>query len=522
MDVARSTLRTAASLADQPDFIIGTVEISPATRTVRSGGLTERIEPRVMQVLIALAEACNEVLTRDALFDRCWGGVYVGDDSLNRAIAGVRRIATGIGGRSFEVETIPRTGYRLISETGPLWRSELDAPFDEGDSAIPKPSVSRRWLIAGGTAAFASAALVWSLQMTMPDPAAQFIDESRIAMRAGSPEAIQRAIALLERAVARAPANAEAWGLLALALARIDEHSLDRGTISRGRIESAASRALHLDAGNADAKAALAISIPYYGAWLDAERRFDAILAEHPDHVFTRDSRLFLLGAVGRMKESGEDREKLVASAPFDAALTYKQVYSLWFLGRVPEADRVAQRGLEMWPRDPGTWFARLWILAGTGRYDRALAHVADVNARPALPPPMFETLRMALEAADSGRPAAVEAASRRILAGVAQSVAAVVNGLMLLNIMGAVDRAFELAEAYYLERGPVLAAMQWRPGQPYVPDQRRRKTNMLFVPSSAAMQRDPRFVPMMQEIGLSDYWAARGIGPDFLSGRSA
>jgi hypothetical protein len=103
-------------------------------------------------------------------------------------------------------------------------------------------------------------------------------------------------------------------------------------------------------------------------------------------------------------------------------------------------------------------------------------------------------------------------------MASVTHSVAAVVNAMMLLNLMGATDDAFELARAYYLEQGPIIAAMEWRPGQPIVPDQRRRKTNMLFTPTAAAMQKDPRFLPLMKEMGVTDYWERRGVVPDFLA----
>jgi hypothetical protein len=83
---------------------------------------------------------------------------------------------------------------------------------------------------------------------------------------------------------------------------------------------------------------------------------------------------------------------------------------------------------------------------------------------------------------------------------------------------MGATDDAFELARAYYLEEGPIIAAMEWRPGQPIVPDQRRRKTNMLFTPTASAMQKDSRFLPLMEQMGLTDYWKRRGVVPDFLA----
>ena len=170
-----------------------------------------------------------------------------------------------------------------------------------------------------------------------------------------------------------------------------------------------------------------------------------------------------------------------------------------------------------MWPAHPGIWFGRLWVLAGTGRFERALAHINDPGPRPPLPQPMIETLRAGISAANSRRPADVETATKRIMAGVTHSVAAVVNAMMLLNLMRATDTAFELARAYYLEQGPIIAAMEWRPGQPIVPDQRRRKTNMLFTPTAAAMQKDPRFLPLMKEMGLVDYWNRRGVIPDFL-----
>ena len=521
MDVSRQTLLTAASLAEQADFRIGSVTVYPSIRIVAAGDRREKVEPRVMQVLIALAQAANEVLTRDELFERCWGGVFVGDDSLNRAVAGVRRIASHLADDSFTIETIPRTGYRLVSEHGPQMLEDDAVAVDDPIPLASSGGISRRWLVAGGAAVGLGAALVFWTRGGPVDPAQRLIDEARIVMRAGSPDAMNRAIGLLRQAVAKYPESGPAWGLLSLALARVDEHALDTATISVEEVERSANRALQLESGNADAMAALAISIPYYGDWLATEQRFDQILAKHPDHIFTQDSRLFFLGAVGRMKESAEDRFDLVKRAPFDAAVGYKEVYAHWFMGDIAKADRAAMRGLDMWPRDPGFWFARLWVLANTGRIDRALAHVSDQATRPAFPPPMFDTMRLALEAAQSRQPAAIAAATQRVMMSVGQNVSAVINAMMLLNIMGAIDDAFALADAYYLERGPIIAAMQWRPGQPVVPDQRRRKTNMLFVPSMRAMQQDPRFMPLMEDIGLAAYWDKRGIAPDFLAGPS-
>src|SRR5688572_2782784 len=107
-----------ADLAARPDFEAGTLLVSPSRRIVRGPEGEIHLEPRIMQVFLLLLDAGGRVVTRNEFFDQCWGGAMVGDDSVNRAIAGVRRIATEVAPGSFEVETIPRTGYRLTGNLG--------------------------------------------------------------------------------------------------------------------------------------------------------------------------------------------------------------------------------------------------------------------------------------------------------------------------------------------------------------------------------------------------------------------
>jgi hypothetical protein len=107
---------------------------------------------------------------------------------------------------------------------------------------------------------------------------------------------------------------------------------------------------------------------------------------------------------------------------PFDSGLLYREVYSLWFLGRIAEAERVAERGLQLWPRHAGLWFARLWVLSGTARFDRAIALVDDSAGRPPLPAPMIATLRTSLTAAQSRQRGAIEAATGQVIGGVAKA----------------------------------------------------------------------------------------------------
>lgn len=506
------------ALARRADFPLGAATVRPSLRSIEGPGGTVVLEPLVMQVLLAFVDTDGAVLTREDLMRTCWpGAAVVGDDSVNRTIAEVRRAARSAQA-GFAIETIARVGYRLTVEG-----SGEEAPAPDSASADIGETIAtgttRRLLLTGGAAALSLGGIAfWATRPSPPDPrVARLIEESRIAVRAGSAAADRQAIAQLERAIAISPDNAAAWGLLALTKARIDEHAAPDSKVSpAAEVDKAANRALALDPGNADAKAALAIAIPYYGDWLAAERRFDAVLAQHPDHLVTRNSRAFLVSAVGRIREGAEARLAPSAEADFDANHQYGLIYSLWFLGRIEEADRTASRAMQMWPRHAAIWLGRLWLLSGTGRFDRALAQISDEATRPPLPPPMFEALRAGISAAQSRNPVEIDQAVARVMASTQRSVAAVVNAMMLLNLMGATDRAFDLARAYYLEQGPLIVATQAGPGQPIVPDQRRRKTNMLFTPMAAAMQRDPRFPALMEAMGLADYWRKRGIMPDY------
>ena len=124
---------TTADLAGRRDFTLGLAVVSPSSRTIAGPGGTAIVEPRVMQVLVVLVDAANKVVTRETLFHRCWGGVYVGDDSLNRTVGAIRKLASEIADRSFQIETIPRTGYRLTGDSYNVISSEAEG--------FPKPPV---------------------------------------------------------------------------------------------------------------------------------------------------------------------------------------------------------------------------------------------------------------------------------------------------------------------------------------------------------------------------------------------
>ena len=106
------------NLAETPDFDLGGLHVSAARRRVAIHGTGRELEPRVAQVLVALASVRPDVVSRDRLIDQCWAGRIVGDDALNRCIVALRHLAKDFSPEPFTIETVPRVGYRLVERTG--------------------------------------------------------------------------------------------------------------------------------------------------------------------------------------------------------------------------------------------------------------------------------------------------------------------------------------------------------------------------------------------------------------------
>src|ERR1700710_1593809 len=136
-------LAARIDLAHVADFGMGGVPVRAATREVSRGdGVREVLEPRVMQVLVALARANGAVVSRDDLTQSCWDGRVVGEDAINRVISRLRRVGETIGQDSFRVETVTKVGYRLVGRGGGV------AVVDHRTASIARYP-SRRALIAG-------------------------------------------------------------------------------------------------------------------------------------------------------------------------------------------------------------------------------------------------------------------------------------------------------------------------------------------------------------------------------------
>jgi len=98
---------------------IGDVIADPAANEIARGGRVAHVEPKVMDVLVLLAQRPGAVVARDALLAAAWPGSVVGDEALTQSVIKLRR-ALGDDPRAPRyIETIPKRGYRLIAPVVP-------------------------------------------------------------------------------------------------------------------------------------------------------------------------------------------------------------------------------------------------------------------------------------------------------------------------------------------------------------------------------------------------------------------
>jgi len=131
--------RDEIRLAEEPAVRLGALAIDPPLRTItHDDGRVEVLQPRVMQVLVALLRAEGRILSRDDLLASCWGGMVVGEDAIDRVIGRLRRLAEGIGRGAFELRTVTKVGYRL-ERTGETVERSPAAPDRAGNAICVLP-----------------------------------------------------------------------------------------------------------------------------------------------------------------------------------------------------------------------------------------------------------------------------------------------------------------------------------------------------------------------------------------------
>ena len=126
-------------------FCIGEFTIKPSRNILVKDGKTYSLEPRVMDVLCALAAQSREVIPRDTIIENVWNVEFGADESLTRAISLLRKTFKGAGETNDFIQTIPKRGYRLAVDVteAQIEPNSPPTPQKEAVQVTPKQKESQ-------------------------------------------------------------------------------------------------------------------------------------------------------------------------------------------------------------------------------------------------------------------------------------------------------------------------------------------------------------------------------------------
>lgn len=118
-------------------FQAGDWIVEPELNCLRKDDEEKHLEPKVMKVLLALAEHPNHVVAKEDLIAAVWPGTFVGDDVLTRCISVLRRVTQDDASMPHFIQTVPKVGYRLLAPIHEL----PSKPVEELVAVFPVPDL---------------------------------------------------------------------------------------------------------------------------------------------------------------------------------------------------------------------------------------------------------------------------------------------------------------------------------------------------------------------------------------------
>jgi len=143
----KGTLRSDLSPGDHDNrsfkrFRVADWTVDPAGNQVIRGEQVAKLEPKVMEVLVYLADRPGEVVTREELEAAVWAGTIVGYDSVTSAIQKLRKAFDDEPRQPRIIETLSKRGYRLVAPVSP----PEERSRDTRPSVVVSASAKNQWL----------------------------------------------------------------------------------------------------------------------------------------------------------------------------------------------------------------------------------------------------------------------------------------------------------------------------------------------------------------------------------------
>jgi TolB-like protein/DNA-binding winged helix-turn-helix (wHTH) protein/Flp pilus assembly protein TadD len=166
----------ANSFPPEARFSLGEWTVDPATNRLSRDGRQVRLEPKVMRVLVFLAERPGRVIKRRELEAAVWPGMLVSDDAVTNTVIKLRRALGDSARHSRYIETIAKSGYRLIAKVDRPAAPPEEPPRAVRTRAEPAAGTPRSRLARAIPALLTAVPLIalaigWWLTQSRPGPA---------------------------------------------------------------------------------------------------------------------------------------------------------------------------------------------------------------------------------------------------------------------------------------------------------------------------------------------------------------
>ena len=130
-------------------FMVGDWLVEPALNRLSRGDEQCQLVPKVMAMLLTLAEHPDEPLSQDALMQLVWPGQVVSDSSVYQAVAQLRKALGDTAANPVYIERVSGKGYRLIAKVKPIAAEPTQAKDP------------RLWLVTAGLVVLLSFIVWW-------------------------------------------------------------------------------------------------------------------------------------------------------------------------------------------------------------------------------------------------------------------------------------------------------------------------------------------------------------------------
>lgn len=307
---------------------------------------------------------------------------------------------------------------------------------------------------------------------------------------------LDRRLAAARKATEAAPNFSEAWSARAMIAAPLPGDAAGGAAKAlRREAADAAERALRLDPANGEAYAAKAFMLPDHD-FAGREALLKKSISVRPtDCVCQEVFYAQFLMSLGRVEEAYDHFRRVHEMRPLSPIGSNGMAYALFLLGRDEDAREVLTEARELWPDDQGLKMMQLRSSIWTGEYDKALALLKDPDFKVAQP--RREPWVVGLKALESRDPAQRQ---RAVEVLVTASKKPDWNNMVIISTLAALGARVEALNA----------------ARRFIGKHGRSWSMVLFEPTFAQVRETPEFEGLVQQLGMSRYWAQSGEGPDF------